>query len=57
MDCAHAVAAHAVHPLCEQVNRLLEKHAFDRFVEGECAHYYAAKMRRARGEHTRNAHD
>jgi transposase len=34
------------HPFYEQVNRLLEKHAFDPFVEGECAQYYAAKMGR-----------
>src|SRR6266536_6170564 len=36
----------AAHPFYEQVNRLLEKHAFDPFVEGECAQYYAAKMGR-----------
>ena len=34
------------HPFYEQVNLLLEKHAFDRFVEGECAQHYAAKMGR-----------
>jgi transposase len=36
----------AAHPFYEQVNRLLEKHAFDQFVEGECARHYAAKMGR-----------
>ena len=34
------------HPFYEQVNRLLEKHAFERFVEGECSRYYAEKMGR-----------
>jgi transposase len=34
------------HPFYEQVNRLLEKHAFDRFAEGECATFYASKMGR-----------
>ena len=34
------------HPFYEQVNRLLEKHAFERFVEGECSQYYAEKMGR-----------
>ena len=34
------------HPFYEQVNRLLEKHAFDRFAEGECGRFYASKMGR-----------
>jgi transposase len=34
------------HPFYERVNRLLEKHAFERFVEGECSQYYAEKMGR-----------
>ncbi len=34
------------HPFYEQVNRLLEKHEFDRFAEGECASFYASKMGR-----------
>ena len=34
------------HPFYEQVDRLLEKHEFDRFAEGECARYYAARMGR-----------
>lgn len=34
------------HPFYEQVNRLLEKHEFDRFAERECAQYYAARMGR-----------
>jgi len=34
------------HPFYEQVDRLLEKHEFDRFAEGECASYYAARMGR-----------
>jgi transposase len=34
------------HPFYEQVNRLLEKHEFDRFAEGECGRFYASKMGR-----------
>jgi transposase len=34
------------HPFYEQVNRLLVKHEFDRFAEGECASFYASKMGR-----------
>jgi hypothetical protein len=34
------------HPFYEQVNRLLERHEFDGFVERECTRYYAAKMGR-----------
>jgi transposase len=34
------------HPFYEQVNRLLEKSAFDRFAEGACAQFYASKMGR-----------
>jgi hypothetical protein len=36
----HGVARMA-HRFCEQVNRLLEKHEFERFVEGECSQYFA----------------
>src|SRR5476651_1317642 len=34
------------HPFYEQVNGLLEKHAFDRFAEGECGRFYASKVGR-----------
>ncbi len=34
------------HPFYEQVNRLLEKHDFDRFAEGACAQFYASTMGR-----------
>jgi transposase len=36
----------AAHPFYEQVNRLLEKHGFDRFAEGACAPFYASRMGR-----------
>jgi transposase len=36
----------AAHPFYEAVTRLLDKHEFDRFAEGECAEYYASKMGR-----------
>jgi transposase len=34
------------HPFYEQLNRLLEAGSFDRFVEAECARFYAATMGR-----------
>lgn len=34
------------HPFYEQVNRLLEKHGFDRFAEKACAQFYASRMGR-----------
>jgi len=34
------------HPFYEAVDRLLDKHGFDRFAEGECAQYYGSKMGR-----------
>src|SRR6266545_4043133 len=34
------------HPFYQQLNRLLEAGGFDRFVEDECARFYAAKMGR-----------
>src|SRR6266542_3162808 len=44
---AHAELPRTVaHPFYEQLNRLLEAGGFDRFVEAECARFYAAKMGR-----------
>jgi transposase len=34
------------HPFYEQLNRILEAGSFDRFVEAECARFYAATMGR-----------
>jgi transposase len=34
------------HPFYEQVNRLLDKHGFDRFAESACAQFYASRMGR-----------
>ena len=34
------------HPFYEQVNRLLDKHNFDRFAESACAQFYASTMGR-----------
>lgn len=34
------------HPFYEQVNRVLEKHGFDRFAESACAQFYASAMGR-----------
>ena len=36
----------ASHPFYERLNRLLAKHDFDRFVEGQCQRFYAATMGR-----------
>lgn len=36
----------ASHPFYEQVNRILDSQGFDRFVEGLCVPFYAAKMGR-----------
>ena len=34
------------HPFYEQLNRLLEEHGFDEYVEQQCARFYAEKMGR-----------
>jgi transposase len=34
------------HPFYEQLNRLLEEHGFDEYVEQQCARFYADKMGR-----------
>ena len=34
------------HPFYEQLNRLLEEHGFDKYVEQQCARFYAEKMGR-----------
>src|ERR1700758_2843302 len=36
----------AGHPFYEQVNRILEKHGFDRFAESACEQFYASTMGR-----------
>ena len=44
------------HPFYEKLNRLLAKHGFDEFVEGQCRVFYAEKMGRpnlARGQYFR----
>ena len=40
------LARPASHPFYEQLNQLLAKHDFDRFVEGKCQRFYAAMMGR-----------
>ena len=37
------MAAAPSHPFYERLNELLTREGFDRFVEGECARFYAAK--------------
>jgi transposase len=36
----------ASHPFYEQINKILHTHEFDKFAEGECHKFYAAKMGR-----------
>ena len=36
------------HPLCERLNRVLEKAGFDAFVEGLCVRFYAERLGRPR---------
>jgi transposase len=41
-----SVAASPGHPFYQQLNRLLDKHGFDRFVESRCERFYAQAMGR-----------
>ena len=34
------------HPVYQRLNRMLDEHAFDEFVEAQCAPFYAAKLDR-----------
>jgi hypothetical protein len=34
----------AAHPFHAQLNRVLEEHGFDEFVEQQCARFYAERM-------------
>jgi len=34
------------HPVYQELNRVLRKHGFERFVEGLCQKFYAPKMGR-----------
>ena len=40
------LARPAGHPFYQRLNQLLAEHDFDRFVEGQCRHFYAATMGR-----------
>jgi len=40
------IAASPGHPFYQQLNRLLDKHGFDRFVESRCERFYAEVMGR-----------
>ena len=41
-----SIAASPGHPFYQQLNRLLDKHGFDRFVESHCERFYAEAMGR-----------
>ena len=40
------LSKNAGHPFFERLNRVLEESAFDAFVEGSCATFYAGRMGR-----------
>jgi len=41
-----SIAASPGHPFYQRLNRLLDKHGFDRFVESRCERFYAEAMGR-----------
>ena len=43
---AHELPVTGGHPFYQRLNRILEAHAFDEFVEGQCAPFYAATLGR-----------